>query len=50
MEEVWNVWVDWRGRILSFHAAQNFEKLEYPTHKEMLEFALEKSREGFAIQ
>jgi len=50
MEEKWNVWVDWSRRVLSFHQVQGFHKWEFLTHEDRMEFALQKSREGFAIQ
>lgn len=48
--EVCWLWVDWEHRVISFHQAPGFERLEYPTRREMLEFAMEKSRDGFSIQ
>ena len=44
------IWVDWSRRIVSFQEASGFEKLEYPTHDEMFQFAIEKTMAGFAIQ
>ena len=48
--DVFSVWVDWQNRIVSFQQAEGFEKLEYPTHQEMFQFAIEKSMSGYAIQ
>ena len=49
-DDVYPVWVDWENRVISFHEADGFEKLEYPTHGEMLAFAVEKGSSGFGIQ
>ena len=48
--DLFSVWVDWQNRIVSFQQAEGFEKLEYPTHQEMFQFAIEKSMSGYAIQ
>ena len=47
---VWSVWVDWSRRIVSFREVPGFERLDYPTHDEMFQFAIEKTMNGFAIQ
>lgn len=49
-ETVYPIWVDWEKRVISFRKAEGFLKLEYPTHDEMLAFAIEKGAAGFAIQ
>ena len=49
-KDCWPIWVDWSRRIVSFQEAAGFEKLEYPTHDELFQFAIEKSMAGFAIQ
>lgn len=49
-DQVYSIWVDWKNRVISFHEASGFEKLEYPTHQEMFKFAIEKGFSGFAIQ
>ena len=46
----WPIWVDWNRRIVSFQEVAGFEKLEYPSHDEMFQFAMEKTMKGFAIQ
>lgn len=43
------IWVDWKNRIVSFQNEDGFEKLEYPTHDEMFQFAIEKTMSGFGI-
>ena len=49
-KDCWPIWVDWNRRIVSFQEAAGFEKLEYPTHDERFQFAIEKTMAGFAIQ
>lgn len=48
--ETWTVWVNWERRVLSFHPVPGFHKWEFLTHADRMEFALQKCREGFAIQ
>lgn len=48
--QLYPIWVDWDNRVISFCEAGGFEKLEYPTHEEMLGFAIEKGFKGFGIQ
>ena len=50
MSEVWYIWVDWEKRIVSFQEAAGFQRLAYPTHEEMFQFAIGKTMEGFAVQ
>ena len=50
MEEGLCLWVDWERKILSFHQVRGFHKWEFLTRKDRMDFALEKCREGFAIQ
>ena len=44
------VWIDWKARVISFQKAEGFEELRYPTHADMLRFAIERGSEGFGIQ
>ena len=44
------IWVNWETKVISFQEAPGFEKLEYPTKKEMFAFAIEKGFSGFGIQ
>ena len=48
--EGYPIWVNWERRIISFHQAEGFEMLLYPTHEQMLSFAVSKGYAGFAIQ
>lgn len=49
-KKVFPVWVDWIRRIISFHEAEGFERLEYPSQEEMMSFAVAKGFAGFGIQ
>ena len=44
------LWINWEKRVISFHAADGFQKLEYATHEEMFSYAIKKGFEGFGIQ
>lgn len=45
-----SIWINWKQRIVSFQKAAGFEELQYPTHDEMLLFAVTKGLDGFGIQ
>ena len=49
-EAVFNLWVDWETKVISFTKEDGFEELQYPTHDEMFQFAIERGNEGFGIQ
>lgn len=49
-QTVYLIWVDWDRRIISFHEAEGFQPIAYPTHEEMFAFAIEKGFAGFGIQ
>ena len=44
------VWINLQARVLSFHFAQGFEKLEFPSMDELMLFARKMSRQGYRIQ
>lgn len=44
------IWIDWENRIISFQHVDGYERLVYPTHDEMLAFAVERSMAGYAIR
>ena len=48
--QLWPVWINWEHRVVSFLEAEGFERLEYPSHDEMLWFVIGKGNEGFGIQ
>ena len=41
--EKWPVWINWDRRIVSFEEVEGFERLEYPSHDEMFQFAIDKT-------
>lgn len=49
-QEGYLIWVDWARQIVSFHEVEGFQQLSYPTHEEMLDFAIAKGYAGFGIQ
>lgn len=49
-QRIYSVWVHWERRVISFHEAEGFERLDYPTHEEMFAFAIAKGFAGFGIQ
>ena len=46
----WPVWVDWEKRVISFRPEPDFVRLDWPDYEKMLRFAVEKGKEGFALQ
>lgn len=49
-KRAYSIWVDWEIRVISFQKVEGFEELQYPTHEEMFQFAIQKGNEGFGIQ
>jgi len=49
-ETVFSIWVNWERRVISFTHENGFEELQYPTHDEMFQFAIDRGNEGFGIQ
>ena len=49
-DTVFSIWVDWENRIISFSEENGFEELQYSTHDEMFQFAIDRGNEGFGIQ
>ena len=47
---VYPIWADWVNRVISFHEADGFQMLAYPTYEEMFAFAIEKGSACFGIQ
>ena len=44
------LWVDWTERVVSFHEASGFERLEFSSDEEKLEYVFQKTSGGFRIQ
>ena len=49
-ETVFSIWVNWERRVISFTQESGFEELQYRTHDEMFQFAIDRGNEGFGIQ
>ena len=49
-EAVFDLWVDWEHRVISFSEENGFVKLSFPTHEEKFKFAIDRGNEGFGIQ
>lgn len=44
-----SLWINLEEEILSFHPAEGFEELHFANHREMMAFAVEKTKKGFLI-
>ena len=49
-ETVFDLWVDWENRVISFFEENGFDKLSFLTHEEKFKFAIDRGNEGFGIQ
>ena len=49
-EAVFDLWVDWEHRAISFSEEKGFEKLAFSTYEEKFKFAIDRGNEGFGIQ
>lgn len=49
-EVVFDLWVNWESRVISFSEETGFEKLTFSTHEEKFRLAIERGNEGFGIQ
>ncbi len=45
-----SIWINWAERILSFHAEEGYERLEFSSKREKMDYVFEKSANGFRIQ
>lgn len=44
------LWIDRREQIISFHEEAGYEKLEFPSVEEKMEYVIDKGANGFRIQ
>lgn len=44
------LWINWTEQIVSFRKEDGYERLEFPSDEEKLEYAFEKTSNGFRIQ
>lgn len=49
-QEICVIWIDHLNRIISFQQAEGFEPQAFSTPEERLEFAFEKSSNGYRVQ
>lgn len=45
-----SLWIDWVGHIVSFHPEEGYQRLEFPSDREKMAYAVETSSRGFRIQ
>lgn len=44
------VWIDWTDHIVSFHEEDGYERLEFSSDEEKMNYVLQKSSAGFRVQ
>ena len=44
------IWINWAERILSFHRVDGYERLEFSTSQEKLDYVFQMASGGFRIQ
>ena len=44
------VWINWKEHILSFHEEAGYERLEFASNEEKMEYVFQKTYIGFRIQ
>ena len=44
-----NVWIDEKGRIVSFHEINNYQLHFFETHEEMIRYVLQLVTHGYSI-
>ncbi|BFK87351.1 hypothetical protein I4200191B4_16570 [Pseudoflavonifractor gallinarum] len=44
------LWIDWTNHIVSFHEELGYERLEFATRKDKMEYVFQKGASGFRIQ
>lgn len=44
------LWIDRREQIISFHEEAGYERLEFPSVEEKMEYVIDKGANGFRIQ
>lgn len=49
-EKGYTVWINLRDRIVSFEKQEHFQKLQFSSHEEKLNYVVEKGTSGFRIQ
>lgn len=44
------IWINWKEQILSFHWEEGYERLEFPTNQDKMDYVFQKTSNGFRIQ
>lgn len=44
------LWIDWTEQIVSFHEETGYERLEFSSVEEKMDYVFSKSSNGFRIQ
>lgn len=44
------LWIDWTDHIVSFHEEEGYERLEFSSDEEKMNYVLQKSSSGFRVQ
>ena len=45
-----SLWINWASHIMSFHEEVGYERLEFSSNEEKMEYVFQKSSHGFRIQ
>lgn len=45
-----SLWIDWAEHIVSFHEEAGYERLEFPSQEEKMEYVFQQTSNGFRIQ
>lgn len=45
-----SLWINWADHIVSFHAEDGYERIEFSSSEEKMEYVFHKSANGFRIQ
>lgn len=49
-QKLQTLWVNWDDHIVSFHEVAGYERLEFLSSEEKMEYVFRKSSSGFRIQ
>ena len=44
------LWIHWSDHVISFHEEAGYERLEFPTYEEKMEYVFGKTSNSFRIQ
>ena len=49
-QQLQSLWIDWAGHIVSFHEEDGYERLDFSSNEEKMNYVFQKSSTGFRIQ